>query len=110
MSFPSKQRANGTPTIRLLLNLRMPWPTRLSERSAAPWCTTPRNGVISRSSWVSKAVKRIGHEALCPQGRTSMRYALMFSAALLLSLGQGQPASAQSPADLVKQAVDAIGG
>lgn len=39
-----------------------------------------------------------------------MRYALMFSAALLLALGQGQPASAQSPADLVKQAVDAIGG
>jgi len=39
-----------------------------------------------------------------------MRYALMISAALLMAVGQGQPASAQSPGDLVKQAVDALGG
>src|SRR5262249_46803952 len=39
-----------------------------------------------------------------------MKYALMISAALLMALGQGQPASAQSPGDLVKQAVDALGG
>src|SRR5215470_16324582 len=39
-----------------------------------------------------------------------MKYALMISAALLVALGHGQPASAQSPADLVKQAVDALGG
>jgi glyoxylase-like metal-dependent hydrolase (beta-lactamase superfamily II) len=39
-----------------------------------------------------------------------MKYTLMISAALLMALGQGQPASAQSPTDLVKQAVDALGG
>jgi glyoxylase-like metal-dependent hydrolase (beta-lactamase superfamily II) len=39
-----------------------------------------------------------------------MKYALLLSAALCLTLGQAQPASAQSPADLVKQAVDALGG
>ena len=39
-----------------------------------------------------------------------MKYALMISATLLVALGQGQPASAQSPGDLVKQAVDALGG
>src|SRR5262245_12300389 len=39
-----------------------------------------------------------------------MKYALMFSAALLMATGQVQPASAQAPADLVKQAVDAMGG
>src|SRR5712692_1199354 len=39
-----------------------------------------------------------------------MKYALMISAALLMAFGQGQPASAQSPADLVKKAVGAIGG
>src|SRR6266481_3434114 len=39
-----------------------------------------------------------------------MKYALMISAALLMAVGQGQPASAQSPTDLVKQAVDALGG
>jgi len=39
-----------------------------------------------------------------------MKYALMFSAALLMAYGQGQPASAQSPADLVKQSVEALGG
>ncbi len=38
-----------------------------------------------------------------------MRYALLISAAVLLAVGQG-PASAQSPGDLVKQAVDALGG
>jgi glyoxylase-like metal-dependent hydrolase (beta-lactamase superfamily II) len=39
-----------------------------------------------------------------------MKYALMISAALLAALGHGQPASAQSPAGQVKQAVDALGG
>jgi Metallo-beta-lactamase superfamily len=39
-----------------------------------------------------------------------MRYALLISAALLVAVGHGQPASAQSPADQVKQAVDALGG
>src|SRR5262252_949481 len=39
-----------------------------------------------------------------------MKYALLLSAALCLAFGQAQPASAQSPADLVKQAVDALGG
>ena len=39
-----------------------------------------------------------------------MKYVLMISAALLAAFGQGQPASAQSPGDLVKQAVDALGG
>ncbi|HKD26791.1 MAG TPA: MBL fold metallo-hydrolase [Xanthobacteraceae bacterium] len=40
-----------------------------------------------------------------------MRYAFMISAALLMGVGQGQQASAQSgPLDLVKQAVDALGG
>src|SRR5215468_3224841 len=39
-----------------------------------------------------------------------MKYALMISAALLVAVGHGQPASAQSPADQVKQAVDALGG
>ena len=39
-----------------------------------------------------------------------MKYALMISAALLMAVGQGRPASAQSPTDLVKQAVDALGG
>jgi glyoxylase-like metal-dependent hydrolase (beta-lactamase superfamily II) len=39
-----------------------------------------------------------------------MKYALMISAALLVALGQGQPVSAQSPGDLVKEAVDALGG
>ena len=40
-----------------------------------------------------------------------MKYALMISAALLLAGGQAQPVSAQTaPADLVKQAVDALGG
>src|SRR5215510_2146416 len=39
-----------------------------------------------------------------------MKYALLLSAALCLSLGQAQPVSAQGPADLVKQAVDALGG
>src|SRR5262249_20673286 len=44
------------------------------------------------------------------EGRVCMKYALMISATLLVALGQGQPASAQSPTDLVKQAVDALGG
>jgi glyoxylase-like metal-dependent hydrolase (beta-lactamase superfamily II) len=39
-----------------------------------------------------------------------MKYALLFSTALLMAFGQMQPASAQSPTDLVKQAVDALGG
>jgi len=39
-----------------------------------------------------------------------MKYALMFSTALLMAIGQMQPASAQSPGDLVKQAVEAQGG
>src|SRR5438034_11141079 len=39
-----------------------------------------------------------------------MKYALMFSTALLLAFGQVQPASAQSPVDLVKQGVEALGG
>jgi glyoxylase-like metal-dependent hydrolase (beta-lactamase superfamily II) len=39
-----------------------------------------------------------------------MKYALLLSAALCLAVGQAQPASAQGPADLVKQAVDALGG
>ena len=34
----------------------------------------------------------------------------MISAALLMAGSHGQPASAQSPTDLVKQAVDALGG
>jgi hypothetical protein len=34
----------------------------------------------------------------------------MFSTALLIAMGQMQPASAQSPAELVKQSVDALGG
>src|SRR5215831_17201850 len=44
-------------------------------------------------------------------GGSAMRYAFMISAALLMGVGQGQQASAQSgPLDLVKQAVDALGG
>ena len=40
-----------------------------------------------------------------------MRYAFMISAALLMAVGQGQQASAQSgPLDLVKQGVEAQGG
>jgi hypothetical protein len=39
-----------------------------------------------------------------------MRHVLLLSAALLMAFGQMQPASAQSPTDLVKQAVDALGG
>jgi glyoxylase-like metal-dependent hydrolase (beta-lactamase superfamily II) len=39
-----------------------------------------------------------------------MRYTFMISAALLMAFGQAQPASAQSPADLVKQSVEALGG
>jgi glyoxylase-like metal-dependent hydrolase (beta-lactamase superfamily II) len=39
-----------------------------------------------------------------------MRYALLLSAALCVAVGQAQPAAAQAPADLVKQAVDALGG
>jgi len=39
-----------------------------------------------------------------------MKYVLLLSAALCLAVGQAQPASAQAPADLVKQAVDALGG
>ena len=39
-----------------------------------------------------------------------MKYGLMVSAALLVAFGQAQPASAQSPQDLVKQAVEAQGG
>src|SRR6476646_7841754 len=43
-------------------------------------------------------------------GRKKMKYALMFSAALLLAVGPSKTASAQSPNELVKQAADAIGG
>src|SRR5262249_61013212 len=39
-----------------------------------------------------------------------MKYALLLSAALCVAVGQAQPASAQAPADLIKQAVDALGG
>jgi glyoxylase-like metal-dependent hydrolase (beta-lactamase superfamily II) len=39
-----------------------------------------------------------------------MKYPLMVSAALLVAFGQAQPGSAQSPQDLVKQAVEAQGG
>ena len=39
-----------------------------------------------------------------------MKYPLMVSAALFVAFGQAQPASAQSPQDLVKQAVEAQGG
>jgi glyoxylase-like metal-dependent hydrolase (beta-lactamase superfamily II) len=39
-----------------------------------------------------------------------MKYALLFSAALLVSLSEAQPASAQAPLDLVKQSVEAMGG
>ena len=39
-----------------------------------------------------------------------MRSALLLSAALCVAVGQAQPAAAQAPADLVKQAVDALGG
>jgi len=39
-----------------------------------------------------------------------MKYALMLSGALLLATSQVQPVSAQSPLDLVKQAVEAQGG
>src|SRR5215470_17161088 len=44
-------------------------------------------------------------------GGSAMRYAFMISAALLMAVGQGQQASAQSgPLDLVKQGVEAQGG
>jgi len=39
-----------------------------------------------------------------------MKYTLLFSTALLMAFSQLQPAFAQSPAELVKQAVDALGG
>src|SRR5436309_2874040 len=39
-----------------------------------------------------------------------MKFALLFSAALLLASSQAQPVFAQSPLDLVKQAVEAQGG
>jgi glyoxylase-like metal-dependent hydrolase (beta-lactamase superfamily II) len=39
-----------------------------------------------------------------------MKYALLLSAALLLVTGQAQPALAQSPTELLKQAVEAQGG
>ena len=39
-----------------------------------------------------------------------MKYTLILSAALFMAVGQGQPAIAQSPADLVKQGVEALGG
>jgi glyoxylase-like metal-dependent hydrolase (beta-lactamase superfamily II) len=39
-----------------------------------------------------------------------MKYVLMISAALLVGFGAAQPAFAQSPQDLVKQAVEAQGG
>jgi hypothetical protein len=39
-----------------------------------------------------------------------MKYALLLSAALLMAFGQARPASAQSPLDLVKQSVEAMGG
>lgn len=39
-----------------------------------------------------------------------MKYTLILSAALFMAVGQGQLAIAQSPADLVKQGVEALGG
>jgi glyoxylase-like metal-dependent hydrolase (beta-lactamase superfamily II) len=39
-----------------------------------------------------------------------MRYAFMLPAALIMAAGLAAPASAQSPADLVKQSVEALGG
>jgi hypothetical protein len=39
-----------------------------------------------------------------------MKYAWMLSAALFMASGLVQPASAQSPTDLVKQSVEALGG
>jgi hypothetical protein len=39
-----------------------------------------------------------------------MKYAWMLSVALFMASGQVQPASAQSPSDLVKQSVEALGG
>src|SRR5262245_33294286 len=39
-----------------------------------------------------------------------MKYAFVLSAALLVATSLSQPANAQSPADLVKQAIDAVGG
>src|SRR5438105_432059 len=39
-----------------------------------------------------------------------MKFPLLVSAALLVAFGQAQPASAQRPQDLVKQAVEAAGG
>ena len=39
-----------------------------------------------------------------------MRYAFMLPAALIVATGLVAPASAQSPADLVKQSVEALGG
>jgi glyoxylase-like metal-dependent hydrolase (beta-lactamase superfamily II) len=39
-----------------------------------------------------------------------MKYTLILSAALFMAGGQVQPVSAQSPPDLVKQSVDALGG
>jgi glyoxylase-like metal-dependent hydrolase (beta-lactamase superfamily II) len=39
-----------------------------------------------------------------------MKYAFLLSTALLMAIGQLQPASAQAPLDLVKQSVEALGG
>src|SRR3954454_2086276 len=39
-----------------------------------------------------------------------MKHTLLFSTALLMALGQWQPASAQAPIDLVKQGIEAQGG
>ena len=39
-----------------------------------------------------------------------MKYTWLFTTALFMALGQAQPASAQSPADLVRQGVEAMGG
>src|SRR4249920_3673340 len=39
-----------------------------------------------------------------------MKYTLLFTTALFMALGQAQPALAQSPVDLVRQGVDAMGG
>jgi glyoxylase-like metal-dependent hydrolase (beta-lactamase superfamily II) len=39
-----------------------------------------------------------------------MKYALLLSAALLVATGQAQPALAQSPADLLRQGIEAQGG
>src|SRR5262245_58405110 len=82
------------------MRLTLAPPGNAREGRSRPYNPTATNSSKNKKSGQSTERRKI-----------VMRYALLISTALLVALGHGQPAAAQTaPLDLVKQGIEAEGG